>query len=216
MTCTYSILVVFLQTLLTPLVFLLCSFINLTHRSDTNVWTKVETTGTGPSPRFYHSASLVGPNKLWVHGGWTGYARENDFFVLDLGNVLSMFKSSIMRCHIKYISHHIDISFYFLLFREVEVEARYAYEQPQIVRPRRDRRLVWPRMGNRGTLSLSLSSLPLFQRTTGKHFERETAPRAHGHSCHTDLLWLTTYIISLTHSLTLYRTQMFRNSKISS
>ncbi len=58
------------------------------------VWTKVETSGTGPSPRFYHSATLVGTNKLWVHGGWTGYARENDFFVLDLGMGILFFPGS--------------------------------------------------------------------------------------------------------------------------
>jgi N-acetylneuraminic acid mutarotase len=62
-------------------------FFNDTHVLDTEtgLWTKLETTGTAPTPRFYHSASLVGTNKLWVHGGWTGYARENDFYVLDLG-----------------------------------------------------------------------------------------------------------------------------------
>lgn len=61
-------------------------FFNDTHVLDTEtgLWTKLETTGTAPTPRFYHSASLVGTNKLWVHGGWTGYARENDFYVLDL------------------------------------------------------------------------------------------------------------------------------------
>jgi len=52
--------------------------------TETGMWTKLETTGTAPSPRFYHSASLVGNNKLWVHGGWTGFARENDFYVLDI------------------------------------------------------------------------------------------------------------------------------------
>lgn len=62
-------------------------FFNDTHILDTEtgLWTKLETTGMAPSPRFYHSASLLGNNKLWIHGGWTGYARENDFYVLDLG-----------------------------------------------------------------------------------------------------------------------------------
>jgi N-acetylneuraminic acid mutarotase len=62
-------------------------FFNDVHVLDieTGLWTKIETTGTAPSPRFYHSASLVGNNKLWIHGGWTGYARENDFYALDLG-----------------------------------------------------------------------------------------------------------------------------------
>jgi N-acetylneuraminic acid mutarotase len=61
-------------------------FFNDVHVLDieTALWTKIETTGTAPSPRFYHSASLVGNNKLWIHGGWTGYARENDFYALDL------------------------------------------------------------------------------------------------------------------------------------
>lgn len=60
-------------------------FFNDVHILDiqTMLWTKIDTTGIGPSPRFYHSATLIG-RKLWVHGGWTGYSRENDVYVLDI------------------------------------------------------------------------------------------------------------------------------------
>ena len=73
-------------------------FFNDVHVLDfhAGVWTKVDSVGMAPTPRFYHSASLVGAAKLWVHGGWTGYSRENDFYVLDLGSH-SRFRSTHRR-----------------------------------------------------------------------------------------------------------------------
>ena len=47
-------------------------------------WSKVETTGQGPCPRFRHSASVVG-EAIYVIGGFSGpKTRHNDVWKLDV------------------------------------------------------------------------------------------------------------------------------------
>jgi len=47
------------------------------------VWTKITTTGKAPSPRGYHTSTLVG-NKVIVYGGSDGHECFSDIFILDL------------------------------------------------------------------------------------------------------------------------------------
>lgn len=55
------------------------------HPAETLAWTKATVTGTVPSPRRAHSATLIG-TKLYIFGGGeTGGKPVNDTFVLDVG-----------------------------------------------------------------------------------------------------------------------------------
>ncbi|ORX45374.1 hypothetical protein BCR36DRAFT_585681 [Piromyces finnis] len=47
------------------------------------VWTKITTTGKAPSPRGYHTSTLVG-NKVIVYGGSDGHECFSEIFILDL------------------------------------------------------------------------------------------------------------------------------------
>lgn len=50
----------------------------------TNIWTRVETSGTPPAPRHFHNACRMGNDRLYVFGGYDGESWRNDVVVLDL------------------------------------------------------------------------------------------------------------------------------------